>query len=161
CGPIDTATISVAAPFSLSRIASSTAISSNGFIDILTLASSTPDPSGFTRTLTLKSTTRLTGTRIFMPCNSARRANYGPPPDLSTRAPRAAGGRRSSCHKDISGPHALEQRHARRAHHQDQQRADAESADMRPPGGIALLVDQNVPDLDQDPEAEHPGRAEP
>ena len=45
-GPIETATISVAAPFSLSRIASSTAISSKGFIDILTLASSTPEPSG-------------------------------------------------------------------------------------------------------------------
>ena len=43
-GPIETATISVAAPFSLRRIASSTAISSKGFIDILTLASSTPDP---------------------------------------------------------------------------------------------------------------------
>ena len=44
-GPIDTATISVALPSSLRRIASSTAISSNGFIDILTLASSTPVPS--------------------------------------------------------------------------------------------------------------------
>ena len=47
CGPIDTAMISVAMPFSLSRIASSTPISSNGFIDILTLAVSTPLPSGF------------------------------------------------------------------------------------------------------------------
>jgi hypothetical protein len=46
-------TISVALPFSLSRIASSTAISSKGFIDILTFASSTPDPSGFTRIFTL------------------------------------------------------------------------------------------------------------
>jgi hypothetical protein len=35
------------------RIAASTAISSNGFIDILTLASSTPEPSGFTRIFTL------------------------------------------------------------------------------------------------------------
>ena len=42
-------TISVALPASLSRIASSTAISSNGFIDILTLASSTPEPSLLTR----------------------------------------------------------------------------------------------------------------
>jgi hypothetical protein len=40
-GPIETATISVAAGF-LQAHASSTAISSKGFIDILTLASSTP-----------------------------------------------------------------------------------------------------------------------
>ena len=53
CGPMDTATISVATPFSLKRIASSTAISSKGFMDILTLASSTPDPSGLTRIFTL------------------------------------------------------------------------------------------------------------
>jgi hypothetical protein len=52
-GPIDTTTTSVALPASLSRSASSTAISSNGFIDILTLASSTPVPSLLTRTLTL------------------------------------------------------------------------------------------------------------
>src|SRR5437764_6812118 len=53
-------------PFSLSRTASSTAISSNGFIDILTLAVSTPEPSGLTRTLTLKSTTRLMGVITFI-----------------------------------------------------------------------------------------------
>src|SRR5688572_1267958 len=64
--PQETATISVAAPPSFRRTASSTAISSNGFIDILTLAVSTPLPSAFTRTLTLKSTTRFTLTRIFM-----------------------------------------------------------------------------------------------
>jgi len=58
--------ISVTTAFSFSRTASSTAISSKGFIDILTLAVSTPDPSGLTRTLTLKSTTRLTGTRTFI-----------------------------------------------------------------------------------------------
>ena len=52
-GPQETATISVAAPFSFRRTASSTAISSKGFIDILTLASSTPEPSGLTRTFTL------------------------------------------------------------------------------------------------------------
>ena len=44
---------SVALPASLSRIASSMAISSNGFIDILTLAMSTPLPSALTRTFTL------------------------------------------------------------------------------------------------------------
>ena len=42
-GPIETTTISAAAPFSLRRTASSTAISQKGFIDILTLERSTPD----------------------------------------------------------------------------------------------------------------------
>ena len=51
--PQETAMTSVAAPFSRSRTASSTAISSNGFMLILTLAMSTPLPSLFTRTLTL------------------------------------------------------------------------------------------------------------
>jgi Mg/Co/Ni transporter MgtE len=51
--PADTAMISVAMPFSFSRIAYSTAISSNVFIDILTPAVSTADPSDFTRTFTL------------------------------------------------------------------------------------------------------------
>ena len=45
--------ISVATPFSFRRTASSTAISSKGFIDILTLAVSTPVPSALTRTFTL------------------------------------------------------------------------------------------------------------
>ena len=45
--------ISSTVPASFSRIASSTAISSNGFIDILTLASSTPEPSDLTRIFTL------------------------------------------------------------------------------------------------------------
>jgi hypothetical protein len=52
-GPIDTQTTSVAWPFSLRRSASSTAISSKGFMDILTFASSTPLPSPLTRILTL------------------------------------------------------------------------------------------------------------
>src|SRR5262249_12475432 len=73
-GPIETQTISVALPCSLSRIASSTAISSKGFIDILTFASSTPEPSALTRTLTLKSTTRFTGTSSFMNVRSQRAA---------------------------------------------------------------------------------------
>ena len=51
--PHDTAITSVATPFSLSRTASSTAISSNGFMLIFTLAMSTPLPSDLTRTLTL------------------------------------------------------------------------------------------------------------
>src|SRR6185436_17636130 len=66
CTPQDTAMISVATPASLRRTASSSAISSKGFMDILTLAVSTPLPSALTRTLTLKSTTRLTLTRTFM-----------------------------------------------------------------------------------------------
>ena len=45
--------LSVAAPFSFRRMASSTAISSNGFMLILTLARSTPVPSAFTRGFTL------------------------------------------------------------------------------------------------------------
>ena len=45
--------ISVALPASLRRTASSTPISSKGFIDILTLAVSTPVPSALTRILTL------------------------------------------------------------------------------------------------------------
>src|SRR5437667_5133598 len=68
--PQDTATTSVAMPASFRRTASSTAISSKGFIDIMTLARSTPVPSDLTRTLTLKSTTRLTGTRTFMRMSS-------------------------------------------------------------------------------------------
>jgi DNA-directed RNA polymerase specialized sigma24 family protein len=71
------AMISVATPFSLRRTASSTAISSNGFIDILTLASSTPEPSALTRILMSLSTTRLTGTRIFM-LELLFRAGFGP-----------------------------------------------------------------------------------
>ena len=52
-GPQETAMISLATPFSFRRTASSTAISSKGFMDILTLAVSTPEPSAFTRTFTL------------------------------------------------------------------------------------------------------------
>ena len=51
--PTETTTISVATPFSFSRIASSTAISSKGFIDIFTFDRSTPDPSARTRAFTL------------------------------------------------------------------------------------------------------------
>mmetsp|Transcript_23691 Transcript_23691/g.54621 ORF Transcript_23691/g.54621 Transcript_23691/m.54621 type:complete len:241 (-) Transcript_23691:65-787(-) len=51
-GPTDTATISVAVFPSFMRIASSTAISQKGFIDIFTFASSTPFLSAAMRTLT-------------------------------------------------------------------------------------------------------------
>jgi hypothetical protein len=51
--PHETAITSVTTPFSFKRTASSTAISSKGFMLILTLAMSTPVPSLFTRTFTL------------------------------------------------------------------------------------------------------------
>src|SRR4029078_7504232 len=51
--------------------------SSSVYIDIFTLASSTPDPSAFTLILTLKSTTRLTATRTFMNTLDAFAARYG------------------------------------------------------------------------------------
>ena len=63
---METAISSVTVPASRSRTPSSTAISSKGFIDILTLAVSTPVLSDLTRILTLKSMTRLTVTRTFM-----------------------------------------------------------------------------------------------
>jgi hypothetical protein len=53
CSPSETATTSDAMPFSFNRIASSLAISSKGFIDILTLAVSTPVWSALTLILTL------------------------------------------------------------------------------------------------------------
>jgi hypothetical protein len=51
--PAETATTSVALPASFRRTASSTAISSKGFMAIFTLASSTPLWSALTRILTL------------------------------------------------------------------------------------------------------------
>ncbi len=51
--PHETAITSVTTPFSFRRTASSTAISSKGFMLIFTLAMSTPVPSLFTRTFTL------------------------------------------------------------------------------------------------------------
>src|SRR3990167_6735445 len=62
---METATISCTFCCSFQRMPSSTAISSNGFIDILTLSVSTPEPSDFTRILTWKSTTRLIATNTF------------------------------------------------------------------------------------------------
>ena len=52
-GPAEKTMTSVASPFSRMRIASSTAISSKGFMDILTFAVSTPVLSALTRILTL------------------------------------------------------------------------------------------------------------
>ena len=72
--PTLTAMISSAWPASLMRVASSTAISQNGFMDIFTLAVSTPLPSCFTRMRTLKSTTRFIGATIFMLSLSTERS---------------------------------------------------------------------------------------
>ncbi len=66
CSPQDTTTTSEATPASFKRTASSTLISSKGFIDSFTFAMSTALPSAFTRTLTFASTTRLTGTSTFI-----------------------------------------------------------------------------------------------
>jgi hypothetical protein len=66
CTPQDTTTTSDTEPASFKRTASSTLISSKGFIDSFTFAMSTALPSAFTRTLTFASTTRLTGTRTFI-----------------------------------------------------------------------------------------------
>src|SRR3990170_842586 len=62
---METATISLASPRSRIRRASSRAISSKGLMLILTPSVSTPLPSDFTRTRTLKSTTRFSPTSIF------------------------------------------------------------------------------------------------
>ena len=78
--PTVTATISFAFPASLSRTASSTAISQKGFMAILTLAVSTPDPSLLTRARTFASMTRLMETRIFMACPALQRI-HAPPGD--------------------------------------------------------------------------------
>ena len=88
-GPIDTAMISVALPASFSRIASSTAISSKGFIDILTLESSTPEPSDLTLIFTSLSTARFTGTSIFMALSSVP-VSHLQLPGRSVKRPHAA-----------------------------------------------------------------------
>ena len=116
-------------------------ISSNGFIAILTLARSTPLPSALTRTLTLKSTTRLTATRIFIP-RGLLAFLYG-------RRPYGRRGR-------IVNRLAVEERCARPPHDQDEHGAADETADMRPPGDLALATaDEDGHDLEDDPEAEH------
>ncbi len=77
--PREIATTSSAVPLSRKRRASSTAISSNGFIDILTLDVSIPSP--VTRIVTYGSTTRLTGTRSFI--------SYSQPDSCAERPRRA------------------------------------------------------------------------
>src|SRR6266702_2743559 len=86
--PHETAITSVAAPASFRRTASSTLISSNGFIESFTLAMSTALPSAFTRTLTFASTTRLTGTSTFIAYSIwiLRTARYAPSRRLGEHA---------------------------------------------------------------------------
>src|SRR5690606_35211249 len=75
-GAMVATTTSVAMPLSRRRSASSSAISSNGLADSLTPSVTTPVPSGLTWMRTLKSTTRLYPTRIFIvvgfPCGGRR-----------------------------------------------------------------------------------------
>src|SRR6218665_87497 len=64
--PQETAMTSVTKPFSFRRTASSTAISSKGFMLIFTLAMSTPVGSHLARAFTVEAATRLTGTMAFI-----------------------------------------------------------------------------------------------
>src|SRR5262245_21942663 len=160
CGPIETQTTSVAWPFSLSRSASSTAISSNGFIDIFTLASSTPELSLFTRILMSLSTTRLTGTRIFMRCalgmtGTHRGAEGGgkllarlfgcqlrpsTPVAAAVRCAGQSGGIRHGLDPDrnLVRAQALEQLDAGGPDQQQQNGARHHAADVAPVGDLAL-----------------------
>src|SRR5262245_20409333 len=143
-GPIDTATISVAWPFSFRRIASSTAISSKGFIAILMLARSTPEPSGLTRTLTLKSITRFTATSSFLhPLRAGSGASYGPTNTESTHVGDRA--------------HVLrEQRNLGPAKKNNKNGAGHETADVSPPGGLRVSAEEEIDVLERDPGAEYP-----
>src|SRR5262249_5512659 len=167
--PIDTATTSVASPRSLMRTASSTAISSKGFIDILTLAKSTPLPSDLTRTLTLKSTTRFTGTRIFMRQFFPARALVSPQnapearylasakwPGRYCRHPGKSMVSRVCERLARSSPGRVEQRYAAPPNKQDQPRSGQEPADMRPPSDALFSAEGEVGELGEDPEAKRP-----
>src|SRR5499433_3629015 len=152
-GPIETQTISVAWPFSLSRSASSTAISSKGFMDILTFASSTPLPSVLTRILTLKSTTRFTGTRIFMEIRSRadsvapsrparRRQPNGRCLEVSTEVlePRGrTGALGADLHQGIwHGLQTLKQPHRPRLQERKEDSPTQHAAEVTPIGNLAL-----------------------
>src|SRR5690606_38118975 len=92
--PALTTITSSAWPASLILRASSTAISQNGFMAILMLASSTPEESDLTRTLTLASMTRLTGTSIFIELTLVRLLVQGNGDAVPGRGTRTARGRR-------------------------------------------------------------------
>src|SRR5580692_6733662 len=164
CGPIEAQTISVALPASLSRIASSTAISSNGFIDILTLPSSTPEPSA------------LTGTRIFMAlkdlagdggfsCFRLQSATCSRSGDAAVREPtgRSRCGQRRSmrrCGRAAGryrlGMRAIKQRNAGRPYHDEQDRAGDQTADMGPIGDAVVGAARGVDELPDRPAADDP-----
>src|SRR5579862_282311 len=176
CGPIEAQTISVALPASLRQIASSTAISSNGFIDILTLPSSTPEPSALTRIFTSLSTARLTGTRIFMAlkdlagdggfsCFRWRSAACSRSDDAAVREPTGrsrCGQRRSMRRLGCAtgryrlGMHAIKQRDARWPHHHEQNGTGDQTADMRPVGDAVIEAARDVDELPDRPEADDP-----
>src|SRR5262245_5913263 len=155
------------------RTASSTAISSKGFIDILTLARSTPVPSDLTRTLTLKSTTRFTGTRIFMRLFLSRTCFCFPPNAHEARYLASARWHGRYCRQPrksmvprlferLSGPSpgAVEERYTAPPHEQDQDGTCRQTPDMRPPGDTLLGIDQEVGELRKNPKAERPIRGD-
>src|SRR6476660_7749765 len=165
--PIETATTSPASPRSLMRTASSTAISSNGFIDIFTLARSTPLPSDLTRTLTLESMTRFTGTSIFMRL-SFPAFTTGPldPVHLATarwRRPYCRPWLKSMVSRHFewvlgAAPGLVEQDYTAPPHKQDQHCPGRQPANVSPPGDVLLALDQQVDELGGDPDAKRPGR---
>src|SRR5580700_7083004 len=173
CGPIETQTISVALPASLSRIASSTAISSNGFIDILTLPSSTPEPSALTRIFTSLSTARFTGTRIFMALNDLAGdgglAVFGCDRPLAAEAAMLRCGNLTAEAAAVnvsayarafgcSGAwlRAFEQPNPRWPYHHEQNGAGDQTADMRPIGDAIVGAARGIDELPDRPEADDP-----
>src|SRR6185312_8986432 len=168
CGPIETAMISVALPASLRRSASSTAISSNGFIDILTLPSSTPEPSALTRIFTSLSMARFTGTRIFIAVGLAWFRYDRPALGSAYAAVREPTGRngnestRASQRVEVAGDDrglrvlAIEQFDARRPQPNEQPGAGDETADMRPVGDAVRRPARHFDHLPDRPGPDHP-----
>src|SRR3984893_2499329 len=174
CGPPETQPISVALPASLRRIASSTAISSNGFIDILTLPSSTPEPSALTRIFTSLSTARLTGTRIFMAlkdlagdggfscCSAAfRRFQHERQLLRCGNLPAAAAAVNVSAYARAFGRNrarlrAFEQPNPRWSHDHEQDGARDQTADMRPIGDAVVGSTCRIDELPDRPAADDP-----
>src|SRR6202045_1877724 len=179
CGPSQTQTVSVALPASLSRMASSTAISSNGFIDILTLPSSTPEPSALTRIFTSLSTARLTGTRIFMAlkdlagdggfsCFSAafRRFQHKRQLLRCGNLPAAAAAVNVSAYARTFGCNgawlrAFEQPNPRRSHHHEKDCAGDQTADMGPIGDAVIGAACGVDELPDRPATDDPISPQP
>jgi hypothetical protein len=85
-----TTAISVAAPFSFRRRASSSAMESKGLTENFTPSVSMPEPSAFTRIFVSESGTRLSGTRIFMAI-CGRKVDPAPVPKATANGPPAPG----------------------------------------------------------------------